>query len=90
MTIILVPVYSRRVIDNRRGLVYSLMGLFGITMPVLYGEGAGRAFNRLQAEIVTEQTASQYSYGAHPQVVGMICSRLDRFLFGVSKGSFRT
>ncbi|KAI5990884.1 heterokaryon incompatibility protein-domain-containing protein, partial [Pisolithus albus] len=30
---------------------YSMMGLFGVHMPVLYGEGA-RAFQRLQLEIV--------------------------------------
>jgi hypothetical protein len=33
-------------------MAYSLMGLFDVTMPVLYGEGAERAFYRLQVEIV--------------------------------------
>lgn len=31
---------------------YSLMGLFNIHMPVLYGEGETRAFRRLQEEII--------------------------------------
>lgn len=31
---------------------YSLMGLFDIHMPVLYGEGGTRAFRRLQEEII--------------------------------------
>ncbi|KAH7155317.1 hypothetical protein B0J13DRAFT_545290 [Dactylonectria estremocensis] len=34
-------------------MAYCLMGLFGISMPLLYGEGA-RAFRRLQAEIIKE------------------------------------
>ncbi|KAK0644114.1 hypothetical protein B0T16DRAFT_417164 [Cercophora newfieldiana] len=31
---------------------YSLMGLFDVCMPVLYGEGAEKAFRRLQEEIM--------------------------------------
>ncbi|KAI0483980.1 HET-domain-containing protein [Xylariaceae sp. FL0804] len=31
---------------------YSLMGIFGVSMPVLYGEGMTKAFMRLQAEIM--------------------------------------
>ncbi|KAF5368374.1 hypothetical protein D9758_002463 [Tetrapyrgos nigripes] len=31
---------------------YSLMGLFGVNMPPLYGEGAVKAFMRLQQEII--------------------------------------
>ncbi|KAF5343977.1 hypothetical protein D9758_012905 [Tetrapyrgos nigripes] len=31
---------------------YSLMGLFGVNMPLLYGEGEDRAFMRLQEEII--------------------------------------
>ena len=31
---------------------YSLLGLFGINMPLLYGEGGSKAFLRLQQEIV--------------------------------------
>ncbi|KAK7452675.1 hypothetical protein VKT23_012073 [Stygiomarasmius scandens] len=33
-------------------LAYCLMGLFGVGMPTLYGEGAIRAFIRLQEEII--------------------------------------
>ncbi|EMC91485.1 hypothetical protein BAUCODRAFT_127382 [Baudoinia panamericana UAMH 10762] len=31
---------------------YSLLGLFGVSMPMLYGEGAERAFVRLQEELM--------------------------------------
>lgn len=33
---------------------YSLMGLFDVNMPVLYGEGGDRAFHRLQLEIIRQ------------------------------------
>ncbi|KAK4465150.1 conidial yellow pigment biosynthesis polyketide synthase [Cladorrhinum samala] len=33
---------------------YSLLGLFDISMPILYGEGLRKAFARLQAEIMKE------------------------------------
>ncbi|MCJ1334396.1 hypothetical protein MMC10_011105 [Thelotrema lepadinum] len=33
---------------------YSLMGLFSVTMPMLYGEGGEKAFERLQEEIMKE------------------------------------
>ncbi|KAI0649676.1 heterokaryon incompatibility protein-domain-containing protein, partial [Trametes meyenii] len=32
--------------------VYSLMGIFDVHMPVIYGEGEERAFHRLQLEII--------------------------------------
>ncbi|KAK6216244.1 hypothetical protein LQW54_003633 [Pestalotiopsis sp. IQ-011] len=32
---------------------YSLLGLFGISLPLIYGEGRWRAFNRLQRELIT-------------------------------------
>ncbi|VUC22964.1 unnamed protein product [Clonostachys rosea] len=31
---------------------YSLIGLFGISLPLIYGEGRWRAFNRLQRELI--------------------------------------
>lgn len=33
-------------------MAYCLMGLFGVNMPLLYGEGGARAFRRLQLEII--------------------------------------
>lgn len=41
---------------------YCLLGIFGINMPLLYGEGA-RAFQRLQHEII--KTATELSFMAH-------------------------
>ena len=42
---------SRRKTDRPEDQAYSLMGIFGIHMPTLYGEGEG-AFRRLQEEIM--------------------------------------
>ena len=42
---------SKRVTARKEDIAYSLMGLFGIHMPILYGEGS-TAFLRLQTEIL--------------------------------------
>ena len=42
---------SRRVTTRAEDMAYSLMGLFGVQMPLLYGEGR-KAFLRLQLEII--------------------------------------
>jgi hypothetical protein len=42
---------SQRVTTRKEDIPYSLMGLFGIHMPILYGEGS-TAFLRLQTEIL--------------------------------------
>ena len=44
---------------------YALMGVFGVNMPTLYGEGR-RAFYRLQEEIMKRSTdASLFAWGKH-------------------------
>lgn len=43
---------SRRKTTRSEDIAYSLMGLFNVNMPVIYGEGAGKAFRRLQNEIM--------------------------------------
>ena len=42
---------SRRITARVEDMAYSLLGLFGVNMPMLYGEGE-RAFIRLQEEIM--------------------------------------
>ena len=45
---------------------YSLMGLFGIHMPTIYGEGAN-AFTRLQLEIIKQcPDQSIFAWGPLP------------------------
>ena len=44
--------YSGRETAIPEDTAYCLLGLFGVNMPLLYGEGQERAFRRLQAEIM--------------------------------------
>ncbi|KID79353.1 Vegetative incompatibility protein HET-E-1 [Metarhizium brunneum] len=44
---------SRRVTTVQEDETYSLLGLFGVSLPLIYGEGRWRAFNRLQRELIT-------------------------------------
>lgn len=44
---------SRRLTTVEEDETYSLLGLFGISLPLIYGEGRWRAFNRLQRELIT-------------------------------------
>ncbi|OAR05919.1 hypothetical protein LLEC1_07813, partial [Akanthomyces lecanii] len=43
---------ARRVTTREEDTAYSLLGLFDINMPLLYGEGRAKAFRRLQEEII--------------------------------------
>ena len=43
---------ARRQTSREEDLAYSLMGLFDVNMPILYGEGLKKAFRRLQLEII--------------------------------------
>ncbi|KAI1736473.1 heterokaryon incompatibility protein-domain-containing protein [Xylaria scruposa] len=44
---------SRRETTVEEDEIYSLLGMFGISLPLIYGEGRLRAFNRLQRELIT-------------------------------------
>lgn len=43
---------SKRVTTREEDLAYSLLGIFGINMPLLYGEGSQNSFRRLQEEVI--------------------------------------
>lgn len=47
---------AQRETTREEDLAYALMGLFAVSMPILYGEGLGRAFRRLQLEIIQMTT----------------------------------
>lgn len=47
---------ARRQTTREEDLAYALMGLFGVNMPILYGEGLKKAFRRLQLEIIQMTT----------------------------------
>ncbi|KAH9850585.1 hypothetical protein C2E23DRAFT_834596 [Lenzites betulinus] len=45
---------------------YSLMGIFNVSMPTIYGEGGPRAFHRLQLEIIRQSNDhSLFAWGQH-------------------------
>lgn len=44
---------AKRKTNRPEDLAYCMMGLFGIKMPVLYGEGGENAFKRLHKEIMS-------------------------------------
>ncbi|KAK0747101.1 heterokaryon incompatibility protein-domain-containing protein [Schizothecium vesticola] len=43
---------SHRQTSREEDLAYSLLGIFNVTMPLIYGEGLQSAFRRLQEEII--------------------------------------
>lgn len=48
---------TKRETTRTEDRAYSLMGLFGVNMPTIYGEGGKRAFARLQYEIMARSPA---------------------------------
>ncbi|KAF6800314.1 het domain protein [Colletotrichum musicola] len=58
---------STRQTTRDEDLAYCLMGLFGVHMPVLYGEGLTHAFQRLQHEIIrTSPDETIFAWRADP------------------------
>lgn len=47
---------ARRRTSRAEDAAYCLMGIFGVSMPILYGEGLEAAFRRLQIEIMQRST----------------------------------
>ncbi|KAL9047736.1 MAG: hypothetical protein Q9206_006507 [Seirophora lacunosa] len=45
---------SRRQTSRSEDIAYCMLGLFNVNMPLLYGEGAVKAFLRLQSEILSK------------------------------------
>jgi hypothetical protein len=50
-----------RTTTRREDKVYSLLGLFGVFMPLIYGEGEMNAFRRLRKEIQERRYATRGS-----------------------------
>ncbi len=43
---------GKRTTKRDEDMAYCLLGIFGVVLPMIYGEGGDRAFNRLQQEIM--------------------------------------
>lgn len=55
---------------------YSLMGLFRVNIPILYGEGAAKAFERLQQEILKSSFDQSIFVWRRPSTPGVTSSGL--------------
>ncbi|KAI1756080.1 HET-domain-containing protein [Xylaria castorea] len=70
---------SRRTTTRAEDRAYSLMGLFNVNMPLLYGEGRVKAFQRLQDEII--KSTNDHSILLHSGEIksGPLASSPDNF-----------
>ncbi|KAH8588545.1 heterokaryon incompatibility protein-domain-containing protein [Bisporella sp. PMI_857] len=67
---------AKRKCTRLEDVAYSLMGLFGISMPMLYGEG-NKAFCRLQEEIIkSSNDLTIFAWNPDPAGVDKYCSIL--------------
>lgn len=63
--------FGGRQVGVAEDMAYCLMGIFGVNMPLLYGEGEERAFRRLQEEIM--RYSDDHSLFAWEQPGGSEC-----------------
>jgi Heterokaryon incompatibility protein (HET) len=70
---------ARRQTTREEDIAYALMGLFGVNMPILYGEGQRKAFERLQLEIIkSSPDQSIFAWRADRESSGLLAeSPLD-------------
>lgn len=78
---------SRRTTTRKEDLAYSLLGIFNVNMPMLYGEGSGKAFLRLQEEIM--KISDDHSIFAWPLSDDRNCdgSEFQKSCYGLLAGS---
>lgn len=66
---------ARRVTSRSEDIAYCLFGLFGVNMPLLYGEGGEKAFLRLQIEIInTSDDESIFAWSADMESSGLLAT----------------
>jgi len=73
---------AHRDVTREEDKAYSLLGLFNVNMPLLYGEGGERAFIRLQEEIyktVTDHTLFLFSYSQYQDSQPLLADSPTRF-----------
>jgi hypothetical protein len=72
-------------------LAYSLMGLFEVNMPILYGEGLRGAFERLQLEIIKKSPdQSIFAWrGTNHDVCGLLSSTPSYFRNSKMQGGYQ-
>ena len=71
---------SKRITSRQEDIAYSLLGLFNVNMPLLYGEGQ-KAFMRLELEIIKySNDESIFAWTSHDEESGMLASSPRAFV----------
>ena len=71
---------SRRVTSREEDMAYCLLGLFDVNMPLLYGEGAKKSFQRLQIEIMRHSfDDSLFAWTSDQHMSGMLAIKPSYF-----------
>ncbi|KAF4625580.1 hypothetical protein G7Y89_g12587 [Cudoniella acicularis] len=73
---------AHRQVTREEDETYSLLGLFHVDMPMLYGEGGKKAFTRLQEAIynsMLDQTLFLFSYSSHRESQPLLADCPTRF-----------
>jgi hypothetical protein len=73
---------AHRKVTREEDEAYSLLGLFDVNMPLLYGEGREKAFVRLQEAIYTasaDQSIFLYHYSRYEDAQPLLASSLTSF-----------
>ncbi|KAI4210082.1 MAG: hypothetical protein L6R36_009527, partial [Xanthoria steineri] len=66
---------AKRKTSRSEDMAYSLLGLFDVNMPLLYGEGAEKAFVRLQTEIIQKSDDETiFAWTANVPQAGMLAT----------------
>jgi hypothetical protein len=72
---------SKRETTREEDTAYCLMGLFGVNMPILYGEGLKKAFKRLQIEILSvSPDETLFAWRANKEKSGLLADSPLHFL----------
>ena len=73
---------SRRHTSREEDMSYCLLGIFDVNMPLLYGEGAEKAFFRLQTEIMKESNdESLFAWTSNQMISGLFAERPEYFAY---------
>ncbi|KAL8848230.1 MAG: hypothetical protein Q9221_006748 [Calogaya cf. arnoldii] len=71
---------ASRTTSREEDIAYCLLGLFDVTMPLLYGEGASSAFQRLQIEIIRKSSdESLFAWTSNEPASGMLAPHSSCF-----------
>ena len=71
---------SARTTSRPEDMAYCLLGIFGVNMPLLYGEGANKAFIRLQKEILAfSSDETIFAWASTESFSGVLATSANHF-----------